>query len=140
MRASAEGGQALIETLLVGLVLIVPIVWVLGVLADLHRGALASSAAAREAGFEAARSTTLGEAQAAAAEAVDQAFVDQGLSSERARVRMSASALERGGVVQVEVGYPVKVMTMPLLPGAGGPVVWVNARHYARIDPYRSRP
>ncbi len=135
-----ERGQALIETLLVGLVLIVPLVWVLSALADLHSGALAATAAAREAGFEAARSGSLTTAQASADAAADQAFADQGLSPERAEVRLSASRLERGGVVEVEVAYPVAVMRIPLLEAASQPVVWINARHVARVDPYRSRP
>ena len=60
-----EFGQSLVEAILVGLVMIVPLIWALGVLADLHRSALAASAAAREAGFEAARADSASDADRA---------------------------------------------------------------------------
>lgn len=62
------------ETILLGLVLFVPVVWALGVLADLHRGALATSAAAREAGFDAARSVDMAEAESSVATACTKRF------------------------------------------------------------------
>lgn len=135
-----EDGQALIEALLIGLVLIVPVIWLLAVLAGVHKGALAATAAAREAGFEAARSPTVTEAERAVASAVAGAFADQGLGAGRVDVQWSASGLERGGLVEVEVAYPVAVARFPFIGGFTGPSVWVRARHVARVDPFRSRP
>jgi hypothetical protein len=139
MIRESESGQAVVEALLLGMLMLVPLIWTLGVLADLHRSALAATAAAREAGFDAARSATLAAADAAVAEAVERALADQGLDPREARVRWDAgSSLRRGGAVEVEVAYPVTVVQAPLLGRVSGPSVWVRARHVARVDPYRS--
>ena len=135
-----DRGIAVVETLLLGLLLLVPLIWVLGVLADLHRGALAAAAGVREAGFDAARSTTFANADRAIDAAVRRAFLDQGLDASRVKVQWTAAAgLARGGTVEVEVSYPVTVLQAPLLGKVAGPSVWVEARHVARIDLYRSR-
>jgi hypothetical protein len=139
MRTARERGQATIETVLLALLLLVPLVWALGVLADLHRGALATTAAAREAGFEAARASDADSARTAINEAVDRAFTDHGLDPANAEVRWSGSRLERGTAVQVQVGYAVPVTQAPLLGRIAGPSIHVHARHVARVDPFRSR-
>jgi hypothetical protein len=134
-----ESGQAVVEALLFGILLLIPLIWVLGVLSDLHRSALAATAAAREAGFDAARSASLSDADAAVAEAVRRAFVDQGLDPAEAEVRWGAGGtLHRGAAVEVEIAFPVTVVQAPLLGRVSGPSVWIRARHIARIDPYRS--
>lgn len=133
------GGQAVVETLLLGLLFLVPLIWALGVLSELHRAALASTSAAREAGFDAARTGTERDAAAAIAAAVRQAFDNQGLDAADARIRWSAGGLRRGGDLEIEISYPVTVAQAPMIGRAGGPSIWVRARHIARIDPYRSR-
>lgn len=130
----------MIETILIALLLLLPVTWALGVLADLHRGALAATAAAREAGFDAARSSNATEAQEAIDSAVAHAFADQGLEPSDAGVSWSGSSLERGSAVEVTVTYPVTVLQAPLLGRVAGPSVLVEARHVARVDPFRSRP
>ena len=135
-----ESGSSLIETMVLGMLLLLPLLWLLGVLADLQRGALASAAAAREAGFEAARSDDLTDADRAVREAVHQAFVDHGLSSKTAKVEWSADpGLPRGGRVEIRISYPVTVLQAPFLGRVAGPSIWVDAMHTATIDPYRSR-
>ncbi|HZA19824.1 MAG TPA: hypothetical protein VE889_03125 [Actinomycetota bacterium] len=136
----SERGLALIEALLLGLVLIVPLIWVLGVLSSVHQGALAATSAAREAGVDAARARDLEGASRAVETAVARAFVDHGLDPSEAVVRFSAAPrLARGGTVQVVVRYPVEVISAPLLGEIGGPAVWVDARNVTRIEPYGSR-
>lgn len=139
-RPRSQRGQAMIETILVGLLLLVPLIWVLGVLADIHRTSLAATAAVREAGFEAARATRGPDAARAVDRAVAEAFLNQGLDPGPARVRVSTGGLRRGGAVEVEVSYPVTVAQAPLLGRVAGPSILVRARHVARIDPFRSRP
>ena len=118
----------------------VPLMWGLGVLADLHRSALAATAAAREAGQDAARASSLEAADGAIDLAVALALRDQGLDVDYARVRWSSSSeLERGGIVEVEVAYPVTVAQALFLGRVAGPSIWVTARHVARIEPYGSR-
>jgi hypothetical protein len=139
MRSSDERGQALIETLLLGLLLLVPMIWTLGVLADLHRSALVTGAAAREAGFEAATASSDAMAAAAVNAAVARALSDGGFDPSEARASWAAiPRLERGAAVEVEVSYPVTVLQAPFLGRVAGPSIWVTSRHVARIDPYRS--
>ncbi len=135
-----ELGSSLIETMLLGLLMLVPLLWVLGLLADVQRGALASTAAAREAGFEAARSNDVSAADRAVHNAVHQAFADQGLPPSEAGVRWTSDpGFPRGGKVEVRVSYEVTVLQMPFLGRVAGPYISVDASHVARIDPYRSR-
>lgn len=137
----ADAGQALVETILLGLLLLVPLMWCLGVLADLHRSALGTTAAAREAAADGARSTTPADAARSVDRAVASALDDEGLDPARARVDVSIPAgLERGAPVEVEVAYPVTVLQAPLIGRVSGPSIWVRARGIARVDPYRSRP
>jgi hypothetical protein len=139
MKLSDQRGQALIESLLLGMLLLVPLIWALGVLADLHRGALATAAAAREAGFHAATASSETTAAAAVEAAVARALSDGGIDPRRARASWAAvPRLERGAVVEVEVSYPVTVLQAPFLGRVAGPSIWVTSRHLARIDPYRS--
>ncbi|MDP9225638.1 MAG: pilus assembly protein [Actinomycetota bacterium] len=138
--SSTERGQGVVETLLVALILLVPLMWLLGVLADLHRGAIAATAAVREAGSDAASSIDPRGAADAVQRAVHAAFADQGLDPARAAVAWSATpGFARGGRVRVRVDYPVTVVQFPFLGRVSGPAVLVSASHVARIDPYRSR-
>jgi hypothetical protein len=138
---SDDRGQAVIETLLISLILLVPLLWMLGVLSDLHRGALGTTAAAREAGLDAASSPDLSSASRAVQRAVRQAFSDEGLDPRQAHVIWDATAgFERGGTIRIKVAYPVTVVQFPFLGRVGGPSISINATNFARIDPYRSRP
>jgi hypothetical protein len=135
---SRAGGQALTETLLLGLVLLVPLIWMFGVLADVHRTALAATAAVREAGSDAARASDAASADRAVTEAVGRALVDHGVDPDRAEIRWSGT-LTRGGLIEVEIGVPVSVVQAPLVGKVAGPSIWVRATHSARVDLYRSR-
>ena len=135
-----ESGLAIVETLLLGLLLLVPLIWGLTVLSELHRAALATTAAAREAGFDAARASTLPEAQRRVDAAVAAAFADHGLDPADARVEWVRPDLVRGAAVEVEVSYAIAVFQAPFLGRVAGPEVWVKASHVARVDRYRSRP
>lgn len=135
-RPPPSDGFALVETILLGLLLAVPLIWTLMMLADLHRGALASGAAAREAGFDAARAATRASGDVAVRAAVERAFADHGLDPRDARVRWSAPAGTRSGAVEVEISYPVRVLQVPFLGSVGGPAVWLRAQHSAPVDRY----
>jgi len=136
---SRENGQALIETLLLGLFLMIPLLWGLGILADLHRVALATTSAAREAGFELARSASALQGGREADKAIARALVDHGLDPRDARVEWSMNRLERGSPVEVVVSFPVPVVAAPFIGSVSGPSVWVHAKSVARVDLYRSR-
>ncbi len=135
-----DQGQSLIETVLLGLLLLVPLIWALGVLSEIQSGALGTTAAVREAGIDGARQGSVTEAGLAIDAAVTRALTDQGLDASRAEVTWTApQGMARGGVVEVRVRYPVSILSAPFLGSVAGPSVWVDAVHSARIDPYRSR-
>jgi hypothetical protein len=130
--------MALVEAVLLGLVLMVPLVWLLGVLDHVHRAALGATTAAREAGFAVASATDPQRARDSMQRAIALALDDHSLDVERARVHLSLpDGGERGSVASVEVRYPVPVIDVPAFGGL--PSVWVTARHVATVDPYRSR-
>jgi hypothetical protein len=136
----AEKGQALVETILLGLLLLIPLVWLLGVLADLHRSALAATAAVRAAGSAVSRASDAVEASSAIEAAVAGAARDHGLVLEEVESRWHAiPRFERGARVEIEVRYPVSVVQAPLLGRVTGPSIWVDAVHVARVHPFGSR-
>lgn len=139
MKPRGADGQALIETVLLGLLFIIPLIWALTILADLHRAALAATAAVREAGFEAARSVNLQDAESVVSKSVEEAFRNHGLAASGAKVSLSAGALQRGATVEVSVSYSVPVLQAPFLGSVSGPSIEIRARHLTRVDPYRSR-
>lgn len=138
MKQGRQTGAALIETVLLGLILLAPLMWLLTTLSQVQRGAFAAAAAAREAGFEAVRANSVAAADRGVRLAVQQAFEDHGLTATRARVRWTSTGFERGGRVEVEVSYPVPVLRAPAVGVITRPAIWVRARHLARIDPFRS--
>lgn len=133
-----ERGFAVVEAILLSLVLIVPLVWLLGMLNQVHRAALGASAAAREAGFALARGTDPGEDGDRVDVTVAVALKDHQLDVGRARVDLSLSdGTSRGGLLRIEVRYPVPMLDLPVLKQL--PSIWVTARHDAIVDRYRSR-
>ena len=136
----SESGQALPETLLLSLILLVPLIWGLGVLADLHRTALATAAAARDAGVRAARASGSGEAALSIDAAVTSALADHDIRVRDVEVGWRAlPRFERGARVEIVVRYPVPVAQAPLLGRVAGPSIWITARHVARVHPFIGR-
>jgi hypothetical protein len=135
-----QHGFAMIEAVLLGLILIVPLIWLLGILSEVHRGALAATSAVREAAVDAARADDLSGATRAVDSAVMRAFADHGLDPTDARVRFSVDpGLVRGGIVEVEIRYPVSVLMVPMIGQIRGPSLWIDARNITRIEPFGSR-
>lgn len=135
-----DSGYAALEAFLLGLVLLLPAMWLLSVSADVHRSALASAAAVREAGLAASRAASAADAGRHAGSAARRALAEGGLRPSAASVSLSSpSALGRGGLVEVRIEMPVPVLRVPFIRHAVGPAIWVRARHVARVEPYRSR-
>lgn len=140
MKTGRDEGHALVEAVLIGLLLVVPVVWLLSTLSTIHAAALATASAAREAGFEAARAADISAAKRGIAAASAEAMADHGLEPDRATIRWAPDqSWARGGTIQIEVTYRVPVVAAPFLGTLGGPSIPVSAQHVARIDPYRSR-
>lgn len=140
-RLERSEGSTLVETILLVLLLIVPLIWTLGALAAIHRAALGVTTAAREAGTAAVSGSDATAASVLADEAALLALRDQEMDPRRSRVALAGlSSFQRGSRVQVRVAYPVRILSVPFLRGAVGPVIWVRASHVAQVDLYRSAP
>ena len=133
-------GHALVEVVILGLVLLIPVIWMLSVFSELHAAALATTSAVREAGFEAARSSDALSAEKGITYSVRTAIADHGLEPGRADLAWTPTeGWRRGGAVEIVVSYRVPVFQAPLLGAISQPSVTVEARHVTSIDRYRSR-
>ena len=136
-RPHGEEGVALVEGIVLIVVLLVPVIWLVGAISQVHRAALATTAAAKEAAVSAARSGSAVTGVRAAHASAARSFSDQGLSASPMRMELSGvSGFARGTEISVRVAYPVKVLSLPF---SGDARVWVRAVHTTEIDLYRSR-
>ncbi|WP_157155461.1 MULTISPECIES: hypothetical protein [unclassified Diaminobutyricimonas] len=115
-----ERGSASLEFITVGVLLLVPLVYLVITLAALQAGALAAEGAARHAARVYVQSTTPADAEAAAERAVLFALADHGIEREQASVQIGCSpkpaeCLTRRGSVTVSVSVSVP---LPLVPAA----------------------
>lgn len=115
-----EAGSASLEFITAGLLLLLPLVYLVLVMAAVQAGALAVEGAARQAARVFVQADTVGNATARAERAIQFALADYGLDSADATVAINCEpdpsrCLTRLGTVTVEVGVSV---ALPLvLPG-----------------------
>lgn len=129
--------MAIIESVILGIVLILPMIWLLSVLGSVHSAALATNSAVREAG--AAVSSALEEPRDIKALAKE-TLRNHGLEPAAGILEVSApDGFTRGAAVHIAISYPVAVFDPPFLSADIGPVVTIRSLHIARVDPYRSR-
>jgi len=117
-RLSTEAGSASLEFITAGMILLLPLVYLILTMSQLQAGSLAVEGAARQAVRVFVQSDTLGEASARAQRAVDVALADHGLPVGSATVSVGCAphpgdCLHRGGEVTVTVATSV---TLPLVP------------------------
>src|SRR5215216_6750254 len=146
----AEWGAAVVELLVVFLTLLLPLVYVMVVMADVQRALLATSSAAREAGRVYVTGADRGDAERRAGVAYREVLATYGMragdrgTGMRLRVGCPAAAgsgcargFGPGAGVEVEVTYRVPVARVPFLGVVAGPGVTVGATHHTRVDRYR---
>jgi hypothetical protein len=140
-----EEGAAVVELLVVALTLLVPLVYVMVVMADVQRALLATSGAAREAG----RVYVTGLDRVAAV-AYQEVLASYGMRAgdPRASLRLRAGCPAEGAggcaggfgpgaEVEVVVTYRVPVARLPFLGPVAGPSIVIGATHHTRVDRYR---
>ena len=129
--------MAVTEALILGMVLILPMMWLLSVLSAVHSAALATSSAVREAGVVISRSL---DGRQGLNVVIAESLRNHGLDPSGGTVEVAAPrGFVRGAIVEIGVTYQVPVFDPPFLPMDIGPTLTVRSRHSARIDPYRSR-
>jgi hypothetical protein len=146
----AERGAAVVELLVVALTLLVPLVYVMVVMADVQRALLATSGAAREAGrvYVTGPDRVAAErrAEAASREVLAAYGIRAGDPGVSLRLRAGcpaegasgcAGGFGPGAEVEVVVAYRVPVARLPFIGSVAGPGITIGATHHTRIDRYR---
>lgn len=126
-----ERGSGLVELVWTGLILLLPIIWILTSVFQVQRGAFATAGAARSAGraYVLAEGPDVGMSRARATMRL--AYVDQGVEHPKATLKVTCSATpchSAGSVITVTVRTRVE---LPLIPDfLGGAVsIPVSASH-----------
>lgn len=116
--AGTDEGSASLEFITAGLLLLLPLVYLVLTMAQLQAGAFAVEGAARQAARVYVQSATVAEANAAAQRAIEFALADYGLDTDTVTVSVScsprpATCLTRRGLVTIQVSTTVP---LPLVP------------------------
>jgi hypothetical protein len=139
-----------VELVVLFLTLLVPLVYVMVVMADVQRALLATSSAAREAGRVYVTGSDRVDAERRAAVAYREVFGTYGVRAgdPRAGIRLRVACPPGGSTgcvggfgpgaeVRVVVTYRVPVARLPFLGTVGGPGLTIGATHHTRVDRYR---
>ena len=136
--APTERGSAIIEFHFLGLLLMVPLIYVLLAVLDVQRASYGVTQAAREAG----RIFVATGNESAARLAAQVALADQGLAVDAADISIRCSAApcyQPGAQVTVTVGSSVRLPFVPeVLAGAVNAEIPVEATHASVIDRFRA--
>lgn len=151
----SQRGSAVVELTWLGILLLVPVVYIVLAVFDVQRGAFAATAAARTAGRAYALAPDHESGRAAAQEAADLAFADQGLE-EPVEVSISCSAPGAAGttgevtgvaacrlpgaVITVAVSSAVELPLAPDVLGGGRPTFALEATHAVPYGQFRATP
>lgn len=136
-RGQEESGSAMVEFIVLSVVLMVPIFYLVMMLARLQAGAYAVSGAAREAGRAYVTSPVQGMAAGRAQAAAGVAFADQGFADQGGiTITCDGSpCLRRDGRVEVTAVVSVPLPFIPdFVAGVIPTVVPVRASHVASVD------
>ena len=115
-----DGGSASLEFITAGLILLVPLVYLVLTVAAIQAGALAAEGAARQAARVYVTASSDGDARSRAAQAIDFTLADYGIDTARSHVSISCTpapqnCLARHGFVTVAIEVAVP---LPLAPAA----------------------
>lgn len=140
-RDRGEEGSALIEVSWLGILLLVPLLWIVLSVFEVQRGAFAVSGAARAAGRAYALAPSDAAGQARAEAAARQALADQGVH-EPVSVRVTCTPYPRDchsgtSVITVVVSSHVDLPLMPEFLGGEAPSFALESRHTVPIGQFQ---
>lgn len=140
-RRTHEAGTAIVETVWLGALLLVPLVYVVISVFEVQRGAFSTTTAARSAAraFALAPDDAVGERAAEAA--ARQAYADQGLEGVPVDVEVSCTPYpdchSGTSVITVRVASRVDLPFLPEALGSGKPSFALDATHTVPIGQYQ---
>lgn len=145
-RASDDDGSASLEFITVGVLLLVPLVYLVLVVSSLQAASLGTEGAARQASRVFVQAPTEAEARAAAERAVLVTLADYGIEAGGAEVVISCrpdpdDCLARRGFVTVEISTRVPLPLAPPVLGLDVPLgVTVRAVATEQVSRFRAGP
>jgi hypothetical protein len=134
-----ESGNAIVEFCYLGILFLVPLVYIMLAVFDVQRAAYGASAAARDAGRAFVLSENTGQAEARAREAARIAMADQGLPLGNGfSYRCEGGCLQAGSSVIVTVTYTVSFPFLPdVLDDMRAATIPVTSVHRTPYGDYR---
>ena len=140
-RERGEDGSALVELVWLGLLLLVPLLWIVLSVFEVQRGAYGVSAAARAAGRAYALAPTDAEGERRAEAAARLALEDQGIGSAPLRVDISCTPYPNchsgTSVITVRIRSSVALPVLPAALGAERGRFALDASHTVPIGQYQ---
>ena len=138
-RPCDERGTALVEFVWLGIILLMPLVWIVLSVFEVQRGAFAVTSAARSAARAYALADTDAQGDSRARAAIRQALDDQGGDDHDFRFEVSCGGADchtAGAVIRVQVWTRVD---LPLLPAILGdaPGVALDSTHTVPVGQFR---
>jgi Flp pilus assembly protein TadG len=138
----SDQGSALVELSWLGILLLVPVLWIVVSVFEVQRGAFATSGAARAAGRAYALAATDAEGHARASAAARQALADQGVPGQPLQLSVSCSPVPAschtpGSTVTVVVRSQVDLPLLPDVVGGGSPSFALTSTHTVPIGQFR---
>jgi Flp pilus assembly protein TadG len=137
-----ERGSAVVELTWLGVLLLIPMLWIVLSIFEVQRGAFGVSGAARAAGRAYALAPNDAIGQARAEQAARTALADQGLSQAPVRVRVTCSPYPHNchqgtSVITVRVDSRVDLPLLPEVLGGQAPSFALDATHTVPVGQYQ---
>jgi hypothetical protein len=136
-----EQGSALVELTWLGLLMLVPLLWIVLSVFEVQRGAFAVSGAARAAGRAYALAPTDAIGQGRAQAAARQVLGDQGIGDQPLGMVVSCVPVGDchvpGAVITVDLHSRVDLPLLPDVLGGGAPSFALNASHTVPVGQFR---
>jgi len=138
----SEEGSALVELSWLGILLLIPMLWIVISVFEVQRGAFAVSGAARAAGRAYALAPTDAEGRQRADAAARQALADQGVAGAPLEVRITCTPYPRDchsgtSVITVVVASRVDLPLLPTFLGGNAPTFALDATHSVPIGQFQ---
>lgn len=142
MRVRDERGSAIVETVWLGILLLVPLVYLVLSVFEVQRGAFATTTAARSAARAFALAPDDAAGQQAATAAAQLALADQGLEGQGVTVAVSCTPYpgqchSGTSIITVRVETRVDLPLVPEMLGGGKPSFSLDATHTVPIGRYQ---